>query len=157
MRDIHEVIFYGCMGFTDGVKASPQQRGTGLARQGRRPPRSCDRWDKMTDRLATALVEALDDHALDRLAARLAGRLTRAEPAADDRWLSAREAASYLGVSLNALHKLSAARALPFEQDRPGCKLWFRRSELDRWRTGGRRERRADASTALPHQRGAAS
>jgi hypothetical protein len=42
----------------------------------------------------------------------------------------------YLGVSLAALHKHTAARTIPFEQDAPGCKLWFRRDELDAWRRG---------------------
>jgi len=66
----------------------------------------------------------------ERLAQRLAGRQ-------DGRWLTAKEAAAHLGLSVYALHKLTAARAIPFGQDGPGCKLWFRRAELDRWRQGG--------------------
>jgi hypothetical protein len=42
----------------------------------------------------------------------------------------------YLGLSINALHKLTAARQLPAEQEAPGHKLWFRRSQLDHWRSG---------------------
>ncbi len=52
----------------------------------------------------------------------------------DDGWLNAREASAYLGVSVDALHKRTAARTIPFSQGGPGCKLFFRRSELDRWR-----------------------
>ena len=94
----------------------------------------------MTD-LAAALLEALDDDALDRLAERLAPRLagrlavgTGPEPE-PDRWLPAREAADHLGVSIHALHRLSADRRIPASQDRPGGRLYFRRSELDRWRS----------------------
>jgi hypothetical protein len=68
-----------------------------------------------------------------------------------DRWMDAHGAADYLGISINALHKLSAAREMPFEQDGPGCKLWFCPQDLDRWRRGGR----SVASNVLPHARNA--
>lgn len=102
------------------------------------------------------IVEALDEAALDSLADRLAPRI--AERLAHDRdgWLSAKDAAGYLGITVDALHKLTAARDIPFEQDAPGCKLWFRRSGLDRWRRGGS-EARGSASTLLPRARRAAS
>ena len=35
----------------------------------------------------------------------------------------------------DTLRKLAAERAIPSEQDGPGCKLYFRRSDLDAWRT----------------------
>lgn len=54
-----------------------------------------------------------------------------------DGWMGAKEAAAYLGLSVDALHKLSAARAIPFEQAGPHCKLWFRRAALDTWRQVG--------------------
>jgi excisionase family DNA binding protein len=87
--------------------------------------------------LAAALVAQLDDDSLAELAARLAPFLPRPEPAEGDCWLNTRQAAEYVGISPNALHKLTAARAIPFQQDRPGAKCWFRRSELDAWRRGG--------------------
>lgn len=95
----------------------------------------------MSSSLAAALLADLDDQALDelaeRLAPRLAGRLvTRAAAAGGDNWLDAKGAAAYLGVTVNALHKLTAARALPFEQAGPGCRCWFRRADLDAWRQG---------------------
>jgi len=89
--------------------------------------------------LAAALLDALDDAALDRLAERLAPRLADrlvadAQPNGD-RWLDARAAAAYLGVSIHALHRLSAERRIPASQERPGARLYFRRDELDRWRS----------------------
>lgn len=88
---------------------------------------------------AQALVATLDDAALDALAEALAPRLAAitARPATTvDGWLTTKEAARYLGMTPNALHKLTAARAIPFEQERPGGKCWFRRSHLDAWRAG---------------------
>lgn len=87
--------------------------------------------------LASAVVSALDDFALDELADRLAPKLEqRLKPAAavEDGWLDAKRAAAYVGLSVNALHKLTAERAIPFEQEGPGHKMWFKRSELDAWR-----------------------
>jgi excisionase family DNA binding protein len=92
--------------------------------------------------LAVAIVDSLDDAGLellaerlrpwlvDAVAERLAGRIQ------GDRWLSTREASEYLGLTVTALHKLTAARSVPFAQDVAGGKLWFKRSELDAWRRG---------------------
>lgn len=85
------------------------------------------------------VVLTLDDDALERLADLVAQRLafTLTSSSTADRWLTSREAAEHLGLpSVAQLHKLSAARAVPFHQDRPGGRLYFRRSELDRWRGG---------------------
>ena len=30
--------------------------------------------------------------------------------------------------------RMTAERRIPFSQDRPGARCWFRRSDLDRWR-----------------------
>jgi excisionase family DNA binding protein len=86
--------------------------------------------------LAAALIAQLDDDALAALAARLAPFMPQPEPADGDRWLTTREAAEYLGMSRSALYQLTAARAIPFEQDQPRGKCWFRRSQLDAWRCG---------------------
>jgi hypothetical protein len=108
--------------------------------------------------LGLAFVESLDEVALERLAERLAPRLEGHMPAAtEDGWLNAGDAASHLGLSVDALHKLTAARAIPFEQEGPGCRLWFRRSELERWRRGGGSGPSRSASTPLPRPRRAAS
>jgi excisionase family DNA binding protein len=81
---------------------------------------------------------SLDDDAFDRLAdaiaARVAGRIGRLEQNGDDGWLTTKEAATYLGISVAALHRYTAARQIPFEQATPRGKCFFRRSELDAWR-----------------------
>ncbi len=97
--------------------------------------------------LAAALLSELDDDALDALAERLAPRLEArfghrpGTEASGDRWLTTAEAADYLGMTANGLHKLTAARAIPFSQDGPGCRCYFRRPDLDRWRESGARGR----------------
>lgn len=74
------------------------------------------------------------DDELDRLAERVADLITtRLQPPADE-WLTTRQAAGHLGMSVDALHKLTAGRQIPVHQDRPGARCWFRRSELDEWR-----------------------
>lgn len=66
--------------------------------------------------------------------AELAGLLVEHLPPAEDRWMGTREAAAYLGLTPNALHKLTSSRTVPFHQDVPGGKCWFLKSELDAWR-----------------------
>ena len=56
-------------------------------------------------------------------------------PSEPDGWLDARGAAAHLGISRHALHRLSSERRIPCSQERPGGRLYFRRSELDRWRS----------------------
>jgi len=89
--------------------------------------------------LARAIVESLDDRALDRLACllspRLAGITDGQTLASANGWLDARAAAEYLGLpSADQLHKLTAARTIPFSQERPGAKCYFRRGDLDAYR-----------------------
>jgi excisionase family DNA binding protein len=91
--------------------------------------------------LVSALLDELDDDSLDALAERLAPRLesrlsSQSEP---DAWMTTNEAAAYLGMTANALHKLTASRTIPFAQDEPGARCYFKRSELDRWRGSGAR------------------
>jgi hypothetical protein len=52
-------------------------------------------------------------------------------------WLDTKRAAAYLGLSVNALHKLTAECAIPFQQEGQGCKAWFKRTELGSWREAG--------------------
>ena len=92
------------------------------------------------DSLAAAIIAGLDEAALDalaeRLAPRLEARLGHSPATAPDanRWMTTAEAADYLGMTANALHKLTASRALPFAQDGPGGRCYFKRADLDGWR-----------------------
>ena len=89
--------------------------------------------------LAHALISELSERDLDRLAELLAPRLAvrlRSHSSADG-WLTTRAAAEYLGLSIHGLHRLTAQRAVPFHQDAPGARCWFRRAELDEWRRAG--------------------
>jgi hypothetical protein len=43
---------------------------------------------------------------------------------------------------------LAAERAIPSEQEGPGCKLYFRRSDLDAWRQSGGRPRHLSSTLA---------
>jgi excisionase family DNA binding protein len=83
--------------------------------------------------LAIAFIEALDNDACIHLAERLGPYLRPVVPLPDE-WLDSEAAAAYLSLPRTALHKLTAERAIPFAQDGPGCKLYFKRSALDTWR-----------------------
>lgn len=75
----------------------------------------------------------------DEIVARVVAELRERKSGPDtDRWLTARDAATYLGLTVTALHKLTSARSVPFAQDTPGGKLWFKASDLDAWRYGGK-------------------
>ncbi len=85
--------------------------------------------------LARALLDQLGPEDLAELADRLAPYL-QAPARSEDGWMNAKQAADYLGISIHALHRLTAERRIPFTQERPGARCYFRRSELDEWRGG---------------------
>jgi excisionase family DNA binding protein len=87
-----------------------------------------------------SILDQLLDHIADRLAAVITDRLVVSDNRPDE-WFDSRHAAEYLGVHRDTLRKLAAERSIPSEQDGPGCKLYFRRSDLDAWRNGGGRPR----------------
>jgi excisionase family DNA binding protein len=84
--------------------------------------------------LARALLDDLAAEDLRELAERLAPYLPTPPPPTPDRWLTTREAAEHLGLSVHALHRLTAERSIPFEQDGPGARCYFQRQDLDAWR-----------------------
>lgn len=88
--------------------------------------------------LPPEVVERLADAVAERVLARLEGTDGGMDP---ERWMDTRDAAAYLGTTPNALHKLTSARTVPFEQDGPGAKCWFTRRDLDAWRRDGGRVR----------------
>jgi excisionase family DNA binding protein len=95
----------------------------------------------------SSILEQLLDHIADRLAAVITERLALSDDRPDE-WLDSRHAAKYLGVHRDTLRKLAAERAILSEQDGPGCKLYFRRSDLDAWRNGGGRPRHLASTLA---------
>ena len=89
--------------------------------------------------MAVAAVQLeLPEDVLNELADRVAQRVLAnlASTHDDDRWLTSAEAARHIGRSLDALHKLSAAREISVHQREPNGRLYFRRSELDDWMAG---------------------
>ena len=89
----------------------------------------------MTDP-ALILPDALVERIAQRAAELVIDRLERERPlAADaDAWLDSKAAAAYLGLSRDGLHRLTAARLIPFSQAARGSRLFFKRSDLDQWR-----------------------
>jgi hypothetical protein len=88
--------------------------------------------------LARAMIEALNSDPAARAELRALLRIESQPPTPRlDGWLDTKGAAEYLGLTANGMHKLTASRMVPFEQEGPGCRCWFRRSELDAWRESG--------------------
>ena len=73
----------------------------------------------------------------DLVADRVAAQLVAPARQRGDEWLDTRRAAEYLGIGRDSLRRLAAERAIPTEQAGVGCKLYFRRSDLDEWRYSG--------------------
>jgi excisionase family DNA binding protein len=86
--------------------------------------------------IGNAVIDDLLAHLADLVAAKVTDRLVRQETAADE-WLDTRGASEYLGIHRDSLRRLAAERAIPAEQAGVGCKLFFRRSDLDAWRGRG--------------------
>ena len=85
--------------------------------------------------LVAALVDELDDAALDALAgtarSRLATRLRSSPEAGADPWLDSAQAAAHLCCSRDRVHDLVQLGKLSPRRD--GRRLRFRRSDLDRY------------------------
>jgi excisionase family DNA binding protein len=88
----------------------------------------------------TTLIDALIARLADEVASRLSQQVNVPADGSDE-WFDSRHAAEYMGVHRDTLRKLAAERSIPSEQDGPGCKLFFRRSDLDLWRQSGGRPR----------------
>ncbi len=95
--------------------------------------------DAATRRAAAGngLLDELVSHLAGLVAAKVIERLARQEIEAADEWLDTRGASEYLGIHRDSLRRLAAERAIPAEQAGAGCKLFFRRSDLDGWRRRG--------------------
>jgi len=86
-----------------------------------------------------AVVDDLITAIAERIADAVAARIGRAPTEVLPEWLDSRGAAEYLGLHPDTIRKLAAERAIPAEQDAPGCKLFFLRQDLDEWRRAGGR------------------
>ena len=82
--------------------------------------------------LARALLDELGPDDLAELAERLRPFLG----APDDGWLDAKAAAQHAGCTVPSLRWAMRKGEIEFEQHVPNGKAYFRRSALDRWRTG---------------------
>jgi excisionase family DNA binding protein len=80
-----------------------------------------------------ALAEAAAEIALARLREQNAGGCEWPE------WMSVETAARYLDVPEERVRKLKERREIPYYQEAPGCRVFFRRSELDDWMSNFRR------------------
>jgi Helix-turn-helix domain len=54
-------------------------------------------------------------------------------------WMNVATAARYLDISPERLAKAKQRGSVPHYQEGPGCRVFFRRSELDAWMTSFRR------------------
>jgi hypothetical protein len=91
----------------------------------------------MNSNLAQALLDVLDDRALDELATKLAPRLSGGTSTTEDGWLrGAERIANYIDAPPSRVYALSSAGRIPVEHD--GAGLIARKGELDAWlRAGG--------------------
>ena len=64
----------------------------------------------------------LSPEAEDRIVRRIVQELLAELRVEDHGWMDTKQAAEYLGLSVDALHKLTAARSIPFEQSGPGAR-----------------------------------
>jgi helix-turn-helix protein len=91
--------------------------------------------DTQSPQQTPTLSVGLDPETIDQLAASIALRVAELIPdSAEDGWLDAPAAARYLGISTDALHKLTSGRELAFSQASPGGRCYFRRADLDAYR-----------------------
>lgn len=86
-------------------------------------------------------AEAVEEIA--RLAAEIAaGQLAERAASTWPEWMSVETAARYLDVPVERVRKLKDRLEIPHYQEAPGCRVFFRRTELDEWMLGSRREAR---------------
>jgi excisionase family DNA binding protein len=80
----------------------------------------------------------IPDTVIEALATAVSERLLPALHAADaaqpwPEWMAIDTAARYLDVSPQRLRKLVSRREIPFHQEDKGCRVLFRRGDLDDW------------------------
>jgi hypothetical protein len=93
--------------------------------------------DEPPEQSHTTVTVDVSHEVVETIARRVLELTHEEQQAPSGAWLDTAGAAEYLGMPKTALHKLTAARGIPFEQEGPGCKLYFKRSDLDIWRRQG--------------------
>ena len=83
--------------------------------------------------ISDALVEALAAAVSDRLVSVLGTAGTAGVGERWPEWMAIETAARYLDVSPHRLRKLVSRREIPFHQEDKGCRVLFRRGDLDDW------------------------
>ena len=83
------------------------------------------------------VLDELLVHLAELVAAKVIDGLARQDTPAADEWLDTRGASEYLGIHRDSVRRMAAERVIPAEQAGAGCKLFFRRSDLDAWRRRG--------------------
>lgn len=86
-----------------------------------------------------SMLDAVIEDIVERVASAVVSGLAANQEPDLGEWLDSRGAAEYLGVHRDTLRKLAAERTIPSHQDGRGCKLFFKRSDLDDWRRSGGR------------------
>jgi excisionase family DNA binding protein len=107
---------------TQETRSSPQLRPVGSPSPLPDAPPSGIVLDQILGQLAELVAD------------RIAARLAEPQRQRTDEWMDSRRAAEYLGIGRDSLHRLAAEGSIPTEQAGFGCKLFFRRSDLDAWR-----------------------
>src|SRR3954447_23897557 len=98
---------------------------------------------------------ALDDDDVQRIALAVADLVVARLPASESSpWMTSGEAAEYLRVSLDALHRLTGAGAIPHVKQ--GGRCLFNRAELNEWLADHYAGPARPVSTPFPGRRKAA-
>ena len=92
----------------------------------------------LTLSLSHAAAATLASRAADEVMARLADCAER-DGRGWPEWMSAETAACYLDISEERIRKLKDRHEIPYYQEGPGCRMFFRRTELDDWMATFRR------------------
>jgi excisionase family DNA binding protein len=87
--------------------------------------------------IGNPILDQLVAQLADLVAERVAAQLVSPRGVAEDERLDTRRAAEYLGIHRDNVRRLAAEGTIPAEQESAGCKLYFRRSDLDAWRCPG--------------------
>jgi excisionase family DNA binding protein len=88
--------------------------------------------------LPTEVLEVIVAEAKTSVLEELAARGDASWP----EWMSVETVARYLDVPEERVRKLKDRGAIPYYQDGPGCRVFFRRRELDEWMSGFRQAAR---------------